>query len=155
VLAHVAPHQPEHEWFRRRDDGAYFAPMTSTARWLAGEQGWQLRLAATGECGAAVDVGREPRRIAVSVRRTGSGSTIRVGGVQPPIELVAPHSIEPLLVVLDVAADGAARLSSSHLGPQQATIDRSTIASPPYEMTFVAPRPDNCAVVWWEIKPRA
>lgn len=155
LLAHVAPHPPEQEWFRRRDDDAYFSPLTSTARWLAGERGWRLHLAAAGDCAATVDAGREPRRIGLSIRRTEHGASIRVDGVRPAVEFTAPDSSAPVHVALDVASDGQMRIWSSRSDPHLVSIDH-TVAPPPYGLTFVGLGRDNgCTLVWWEIKPRA
>jgi hypothetical protein len=154
LLAHVAPHLPEHEWFRRRADGSYFSPVTSIARSLAGTQGWQLRLAATGACDAAVDVGRDPHRVAVSVRRAGQGWHVRVAGVHPAIEFDVAGAPAPVRVLLDATPDGEVRVWTDSDEPQRAVVDPAAKASPPYVMSFVAPQSDDgCAQVWWEVKP--
>jgi hypothetical protein len=154
VLAHVAPLAPELEWFQRRDEGGWYSPLTSTARWLAGERGWQLHVKANGECAATVDVGREPRRIGVSIRRASMGSAVLVSGVRPAVNLQMSGP-GVVLVSLDVTSEGHVHISSTGgAEPRTSVIDTAVVASPPYGMSFVAPEGDNgCPLVWWEVKP--
>jgi len=153
VLAHHAPNAPEREGFRVRDDGAYFAPVTAVARWLAGRDGWRLHVTATGECRVAVDAGRDPHRLQVTVRQVDGAWEAVVEGVQPPIRMRSGSDGEGRLAVrVDVTGDGAVRTLVPGGEPALARVDAAAVSEPPYGLALSSA--SACALVWWEVAPR-
>lgn len=152
ILAHLAPNAAEREWFRRRDDGSFFAPLTATARWLSERSGWRLHVAATGTCNASIDVGRDARRVQLSVVRVEEGWRLRVSGTRPAIDLPAAGTDRHLPITLAAAPDGTVRVWTPGAAPRVAALDPDSTPAPPYGLTFVSPQSDDgCALVWWEI----
>jgi hypothetical protein len=177
VRAHVSPNAPELEGFRRAGEGGYGVLLTSTQRWLADRDGARLVLRATGECRASIDVGRDPRRLAVSAERGADRRwRVSVEGTSPAVilDVASPvaaarggeglQSAEEVVVVLTYGRAGNVRVAvhgglSRGMttveadGPrtQDASIDRARPApEPPYGLSF-GPDAGACSLVWWEI----
>jgi len=157
VVAHVAPNMPAREGFQREArTGAFFLPLTSTQRLLAGQHGWRLRVRAEAACRVSLVAGADPRGVAVAAERNDAGGwTVRVEGVVPALSLRADagKAVDLTLTAgpdgtirahVDVGADSVARIDPGALPP-----------SPPYALTVTeAPDRRGCAVVWWEIAGR-
>lgn len=157
VFAHMAPTVPEREGFRRSAGGGYTAPLTATARWLAGRDGWRLHVTATGACRAAVDAGRDPHRLQVSLRRVDDAWEVAMEGIRPPLRTRTAGTADGQVTVsVEVSPTGEVRtfLQGRELSP--VSIDPAAESAPPYGLTFVGPHADNaCALVWWEVRPRS
>ena len=91
VVAHVAPNKPAREGFRQdAASGAFFMPLTSTQRLLAGRNGWRLRMRAEAACRVSLVAGADPRGIEITAERNAGGDwAVRVDGVVPAIALRA------------------------------------------------------------------
>ena len=155
VLAHLAPKAPELESFRLVANGAWFAPLTSTARWLAERNGWRLHVAATGACRASVDVGPEAQRLELDVRRADDGWRVIVNGVRPPVDVdISGPADRQAAISVWVTPDRDVRVIRPDGTTTHAELTSDAAANPPYGLTFVGARPDEgCSLVWWEVSP--
>jgi hypothetical protein len=153
AIAHVAPNAPEREGFRRTPAGAYFIPLTSSQRRLAGEKGWQLHLLARRPCRVSVVIGAHPKRLDIDMF-AGPDGRWQVGfhGATPDhLEAAASESVR-----VSILADPAGRLDA-HVGDGPVTPLSHAISSdppiPPYGLTFDAgSHPEACAVVWLQVQ---
>jgi hypothetical protein len=153
VVAHLAPNPPEREGFRRRPDGSFFTPLTSTQRLLAGRDGWRLHVIVSGTCRASIVIGNVPHLIALHASRSADGSwETRVGGTAPPQTMRLEAAERPRIsVVADGAGGVEVRWPEGRVTPLR--MDHEAVApDPPYSMTFSG---DNgaagCDLVWLEI----
>jgi hypothetical protein len=149
VLAHVEPNAPDREGFRRRADGRYGAPLTSTQRYMSEKNGWRLYLVTSSGCRASFATGNDARRVAVAATPQENRTwRIELQGTVPPIDVtVRPAGSLGLSVVADAA--GALRVTIAGQPPITTAVDQaSTTAAPPH--TFVIDS-SGCQVAWLEI----
>jgi hypothetical protein len=152
VLAHASPNAPEREGFRRQGAGAFAATLTSTARWLAGRDGWRLHVVSGGTCRASFVAGVEARRLSLNVSRASAGWTVRLEGTRPALEVRQGPS-DTLATSLVVDSEREVRLNIADR-VARATIDTTAaIPRPPYTFAFEAGDSDGreCRLVWAEI----
>jgi hypothetical protein len=153
VLAHVAPNAAEREGFRHGRDASFFAPLTSTQRWMAGREGWRLHVVAVGACRTSLIAGTVPRLIAVKITPSADhGWNAQVEGVKP---IVRWHGIAAEKLGVSLSADrteavttlfGDGSAHASHIDPA------TNVPDPPYSLTFDGgPDGSGCAIVWLEI----
>jgi hypothetical protein len=136
VLAHLAPNAPEREGFRHASSSAFFTPLTSIQRMLAGRDGWRLHVIAEGPCRASAVTGNVPRLVSVSAARAADNSwDVRVEGTQPPLKL---HRTAAEQVNVSLIADGSGTLQARlgrHIA-QTSIAAGSAPPDPPYTLAF-------------------
>jgi hypothetical protein len=153
VVAHVAPNAAEREGFRHGRDASFFAPLTSTQRWMAGREGWRLHVVAGGACRTSMIVGTVPRFIAVSAALAVDHSwDVQIDGTKPAMRLHG-GAAEKVGVSLVADGTGAVQVRVGEGRTQVSRLDPATpIPDPPYTLTFDGgPAATGCAVVWLEI----
>jgi hypothetical protein len=151
LLAHVAPNAPAREGFRGAPDGGFFAPLTSTQRLIAAEQGWRLHVIATGGCHASVAT--VPLRVAVKAERSADARWhVTIEGAKPATALDAAPA-ETLGISL---VKGSTGTLTAHIGARRIDLSLddkpANRPDPPYALAFDGgPSGTRCAVVWLEI----
>jgi hypothetical protein len=151
VIAHVDPNRPEHEGFRRGDDGSYGAPLTSLQRYFAGRDGWTLRIRAAEACRSDLAIGSLPQRVTVTIdRHEDRRARLRVDGVLPTLELVGDDA-EYAHVVVTGNSSGAVTATLGAVSAVSRLDLTREVAVPPYTLSYRGPSTAGCQAVWLEI----